>query len=451
MPGWTGPGRRAARRAAAAHHLDRRPRHQPQLAVGDHGLAAVEPLGDHGPLAHRAAHLDVARRDGAVGLDHEDVGALLAGLHRRRRRHHRVLLQPQVEGDVDELARPQGAVLVGEGGLELDGAGRRVDGVVDEGQGAAVGGAAGRGGGGGELAGGLAGTDLVEVALRHREGHVDGLELLDHDQRQVVDLDHVAGVHQQPAGAAGDRRRDRRPAEVDPRLLEGRLVGLQRGPLRRRVGLDLVVLLGGHVVLGDQVGVALDVGLRLGGQSPVALQARPGGGHRGAVGPRVDGEQRLALADLLALLEADRGDLPGHLRLDLHGGARRHAADHVDLHRDGLAGHLPDVDGDGRRRRAGGGRGALAAARAGGEQGGQRQAGGGGDGRGRAGAAAGGEGEVRAGHGSRVLRGRGFGRGRAPAGCRAGRCRAPGVPGPGTRRRATRRPGPGRWPARPGR
>src|SRR6185503_17985845 len=63
--------------------------------------------------------------------------ALLPGLHRLRRHHHRAGLTRQGEGHVHELAGPERVIAVLERGLELDGAGARVDRVVHEAQPAA--------------------------------------------------------------------------------------------------------------------------------------------------------------------------------------------------------------------------------------------------------------------------------------------------------------------------
>src|SRR5581483_7806393 len=47
-------GGRGAGRRGCRLHLDPRPRHQPELPLGDHRLGRPEPLGDHRLLAHLA-------------------------------------------------------------------------------------------------------------------------------------------------------------------------------------------------------------------------------------------------------------------------------------------------------------------------------------------------------------------------------------------------------------
>src|SRR6185503_21012099 len=75
---------------------------------------------------------DGPRLDGGVGLDDEDVRALLPGLDRFGRNHEGARIVGQRENDIDEAAGPEGARGVREGRLETDRAGCPVDRVVDE-------------------------------------------------------------------------------------------------------------------------------------------------------------------------------------------------------------------------------------------------------------------------------------------------------------------------------
>ena len=70
------------------------------------------------------------------GLHDVDELALLAGLHGFGGHDGGVLDGVERQHDSDELAGPEDAVLVVEGGLQVDGAGGGVDGVVDDGEGA---------------------------------------------------------------------------------------------------------------------------------------------------------------------------------------------------------------------------------------------------------------------------------------------------------------------------
>src|SRR3954470_7361865 len=101
-------------------HLHLRPRHQPQLAVGDDRLVAGEALGDHRELVLGAVDLDGTLL-GGVALDDVDRAALLTGLHGRGRDDHSALAHGYGEGDLDVLAGPEAVVFVGEGGPEADG------------------------------------------------------------------------------------------------------------------------------------------------------------------------------------------------------------------------------------------------------------------------------------------------------------------------------------------
>src|SRR5579862_7028568 len=118
----------------AAPGLHDRPRLEPQLAFADDRLARLQAFfDDHVFVGFLPGH-DRTLLDRRVGLHDEDVLALLAGLHCFARYDHRVRQRVEVQLDPAELPWPQLAVGVVECRLQLDGVGRRVDVVVDEGQ-----------------------------------------------------------------------------------------------------------------------------------------------------------------------------------------------------------------------------------------------------------------------------------------------------------------------------
>ena len=83
--------------------------------------------------------------------------------------------------------------------------------------------------------------------------------------------------------------------------------------------------------LGDLRAVARDVGLRL----PERLLIRP----------RIDGEQHIALGDVLPFREAGANQLSGDLRFHLHDGGCLHRPHHPQFRGDGFRGGLGHRDG----------------------------------------------------------------------------------------------------------
>src|ERR1051326_3477580 len=92
-------------------------RYEPDVAFGDDGLSGLETLLDHlvGVDPDTAHHR--AGFNGHVGLDDENVVALLPGLHRLRGHHGGVLDRSQPQSHAHEFARPQRPIRVGEGSL----------------------------------------------------------------------------------------------------------------------------------------------------------------------------------------------------------------------------------------------------------------------------------------------------------------------------------------------
>ena len=75
--------------------------------------------------------VDVAHLDGLVGLDDVDERRLRAALDRRARHDHGAAERVDEQARVDELVREERPVLVRKRRLQLDGAGGRIDLVVD--------------------------------------------------------------------------------------------------------------------------------------------------------------------------------------------------------------------------------------------------------------------------------------------------------------------------------
>ena len=207
----------------------------------------------------------VTGRTSAVrsGFDDVDVLAGRRRLHGGRRHHDGIRFVPQAEHHLDEEPGPQALVAIVERGLQLDRAGRRVHGVVDEAHAcrldesglrrhrrALAGGdvvprsdpavaaapwparraepAPGRAPG--RRAASSTGTGgFAEVAARNGERHVDRRDLIDRDERGgVVRADEIALMHTQCAGASRHRRDDARVVQVQLGVLDRGAVGQQR-------------------------------------------------------------------------------------------------------------------------------------------------------------------------------------------------------------------------------
>src|SRR5262249_13758381 len=89
----------------------------------DQGLSLFD-LGD----------FDGAHLDGLVVLDHEGVGAVGSALDDGGRDDKAVVAGGQQQAGVHELAGPETKIVIGKVRLQADGAGRRVDLVVDDSQ-----------------------------------------------------------------------------------------------------------------------------------------------------------------------------------------------------------------------------------------------------------------------------------------------------------------------------
>ena len=147
-------------------------------------------------------------------------------------------------------------------------------------------------------------------------------------------------MHHQHAGAAGDRRLDRRVLELDGGVLDGRPIGADRRLERRRGRAGRVDLLArGDAALGELLGA-----LRLGGGiRELRLVPRERGFsllQRRFERTSIEREQDLPLRDVVAFLEVDRGELAGDLRADGHAGRSLDGANRAELERHRLADDL---------------------------------------------------------------------------------------------------------------
>ena len=137
------------------------------------------------------------------------------------------MLRCQGERDVNKLSRPQPAIAIGKAGLQLDGAGGLVHGVIQEAEIAhhriLVAGNVGHNRQSALL---RRLAHLLELLFGQRECHVYRLELIDRDQiRSIVCLDQVPGIYQQAACPSIDRRIQLGVGELHPLAFDGGLIG----------------------------------------------------------------------------------------------------------------------------------------------------------------------------------------------------------------------------------
>src|SRR3974390_2283135 len=112
---------------------DVRARKKHHLAVGDDGFTRIDALVDDCLAADCTADRYQARFDRTILFHDVDELAALSGLDGLGGDDGRVL-GSEDEHDIDKLPGPQHAVAVVEGGLEMDGAGLVVHGVIDQAQ-----------------------------------------------------------------------------------------------------------------------------------------------------------------------------------------------------------------------------------------------------------------------------------------------------------------------------
>ena len=135
--------------------------------------------------------------------DDEHVGAFLPGDDRPGRHRDDIRLDLELDRQAHILAGPELRCRRSELGLRRHGAGKRIDGVVDERTAcptSAIGvlsvlaartGCCPR----------RASPELIEVALGHRKADEDRLDLVDHDERHAARLHEVPLTHEQTARA----------------------------------------------------------------------------------------------------------------------------------------------------------------------------------------------------------------------------------------------------------
>ena len=290
-----------------------------------------------------------------VGFDDKRVGALGTALDDARRHGEPPFARGQQQAGVHELPGPQPQVGVGEGRLQLDGARRLVDLIVDHRQRPFP-----------QVAGVIAAdrehfhrvahraarrvvADRLEILLGQSEQDGDGAELRDdHHAARVGGVDDVALIHLPHADPAGQRRGDPGIIELGAGVLDGRLVALDRGDhLVDQISLRVVGLLVQHPFL-DQVVVPrehqarvveLRLVLRLLGDRLVELCL---------VGPGIDLGEHVAGLDILALREKNLVNRAVHARPYRHRVEGLHRAKTIQVDRDISLGHHPGHHGHGK-------------------------------------------------------------------------------------------------------
>ena len=258
---------------------------------------------------------------------------LLPGLHRDGRHDNGAGVGCQGHADVDELPRPQAVVGVWKGALDFDRSGGLIDGVVDERDAPrrSIAGVVGRLGLNANGSCGHVALECRKLRFRNRKRHVDRRHLVDDDERKrVVGADQIARVYHQRPGAARHRRRDRRVLQLDLRVLDSGAVGADRRVERRGVGRHLIDLLARRDAAGGEVLIASRLCFRVRRLRQISIQIRLSLLERCFEWTAVQREQHLALRDVVALPEIDRGELAGDL--SVHGDVRIgfHRANHID-------------------------------------------------------------------------------------------------------------------------
>ena len=149
---------------------------------------------------------------GDAVLDDEQVGPLRSELDGRRGHRDRFGLDAEDDLDLDELAGPQAFVGIADARLGGHRAGQRIDIVLEEGDGARLLAVVVDEGNDLDVALGHRRADIGQEDLRHGEGDVDRIDLVDGGERArravVADADHGAGLARDRADAARHGRAD---------------------------------------------------------------------------------------------------------------------------------------------------------------------------------------------------------------------------------------------------
>mmetsp|Transcript_53691 Transcript_53691/g.126356 ORF Transcript_53691/g.126356 Transcript_53691/m.126356 type:complete len:528 (-) Transcript_53691:1334-2917(-) len=298
---------------------DRRTRDGTQQAVDDDQFARLDAVDDAHAVDQRTRR-DRAWLHDVVGADDQHDLAGLIGRDGPLGHQNAAVAGTAGELDAGVQARRELAGLVVEHRAHADGCGGGVESVVDEVELAGVRKAVLVGQA--HLHGHRVARDRLAFAGRRHVlqiGRLAGVEIGKHlvaghqrRQHRLANADQVARRDVGARGAAIDRRSDVGVFDVEPRLHQGRLGRPQIGFGRAQAGTQLVDLLLADGVDADQLLGAGQFGL---GQLGLGLQRGDlclGAGDVGLEGAGVDAEQRVALLDPLALLEAHRLDGAGH-------------------------------------------------------------------------------------------------------------------------------------------
>ena len=220
---------RSALRSAPARpkrrrgRLDQRALDQSVLARRDHCFAGGQTRQDDRLAVAFLSDRDGAHLDLVVAADDEGVEAVRPALDGAVGYDGDLLQRVDQQAGRDREAGPQGAVRILERRLHADGAARRVDRVVDDGEMALrkrpqpvrTQGGYRRDAGRQRL------VDLRHVLLRRREHDRDRLQLNDgHDARRVGGMHDVAGVDQAKARLTRERRADCRVVDLRLRVVD---------------------------------------------------------------------------------------------------------------------------------------------------------------------------------------------------------------------------------------
>src|SRR3984957_8635300 len=327
---------------------------QATLPVDDDPLAWRQPLGDDGDAVLNRSDVDGASLDSVIRLDNIGVIAIRAVLDGLR--GHRRDFPPGREdyAQADELAGPQPFVIIVKARLEVNRASRLVNGVAVKCQLAF-----------GELllAVPAVGIDdqrrtlmvlphVVERLLRQCEAHKDRLHLRDRDKRRVVVRMHeIALVDEFRAEAPVDWRANIAIAEIEFGGIDLRLITLDRSLQLSDRCLLLVVALPGLPPRADQLFITVEIQLGADELRLVFLLIGLRLLKRRLKRARVNLEERLALLDILALLEIDLDDLSVDPALDRDHVVGLDRAEAVEENRATWAGVRPRRDRASRRRR----------------------------------------------------------------------------------------------------
>ncbi len=128
-------------------------------------------------------------------------------------------------------------------------------------------------------------------------------------------MDDVAGIDETDPGASVERGADRRVVEIDPGIVDLRLVGGDRRLELTDLRLLGVDALPAGEVAPREVEIAAEIGPRIGELRLVALLVRLHLAQRRLEGTRIDQRQHVAGLDVLTLLEIDLDELAVDLRL----------------------------------------------------------------------------------------------------------------------------------------